>query len=294
MANRFEGLTHSEAAALAARHKLRRLGARPRLASYVKALVRRRHFIWYLASSGAMGRNQGSYLGQIWAVLNPLLMFAVLWLVFGQMLETTRGTDDFISFLAVGTFMFGFMAAGVTAGSKAISSRLSLVRALEFPRAVLPTAVTLTEMILKWPAMVVMLIILLIRGNPVTWTWLGLIPVTVLMYGFTLGMAFILARLVSITPDYGNLVPIAVTLLRFVSGVFYSISAFTQDMPILNVLMSYQPFALYLSLTRGCLQEEYAGTLRWWDWGMGIFWAFAIGFVGLVYFWRAEARYGRD
>ncbi|MDR0432513.1 MAG: ABC transporter permease [Bifidobacteriaceae bacterium] len=285
-------LSHEEAAALASRHKLRRLGARPRLASYLKALVRRRHFIWYLASSGAMGRNQGSYLGQVWAVLNPLLQFSVLWLVFGIILGTREGTKDFISFLAVGTFLFGFMASGVIGGSKSISSRMALVRALEFPRAVLPTAVTLTEMIMEWPAVVVMMIILLIRGNPITWQWLGLIPVLLLMYGFTLGMAFILARIVSITPDYGNLVPIAMTLMRFVSGVFYSISTFTASLPALSVILNYQPFALYLSLARGCVQDGF--TAQWYDWAMGVFWAAAVGFIGLVYFWRAEARYGRD
>jgi teichoic acid transport system permease protein len=290
--SRYDGLSHEQAAALAARHKLRRLGARPPLVAYVKALIRRRHFIWYLASSDAMGRNQGSYLGQVWAVLNPLLQFAVLWLVFGIILKTREGTGDFISFLAVGTFLFGFMSSGVVGGSKSISGRLTLVRALEFPRAVLPTAVTLTEMIMEWPAVVVMMIILVIRGNPITWRWLGLIPVLMLMYAFTLGMAFVLARIVSVTPDYANLVPIAMTLMRFVSGVFYSISTFTAQMPLLSVVLSYQPFALYLSLARGCVQEGF--TAGWVDWGMGIFWAGAALFLGLVYFWRAEARYGRD
>jgi teichoic acid transport system permease protein len=291
-AHRYSGLNHEQAAALAARHKLRRLGARPRFAPYIKALIRRRHFIWYLASSDALRRNQGSYLGQVWAIMNPLLHFAVLWFVFGQLLKTREGTGDFISFLAVGTFLFGFMASGVVGGSKSISSRLPLVRALEFPRAVLPTSVTLTEMIMEWPAIVVMIIILLIRGNHLSWTWLGLIPVLVLMYGFTLGMAFILARVVSITPDYGNLVPIVMTLLRFVSGVFYSIAAFAGEFPLISTIMSYQPFALYLSLARGCVQNGFTST--WLDWGLGVMWAVVFGIIGLVYFWRAEARYGRD
>jgi teichoic acid transport system permease protein len=147
-------------------------------------------------------------------------------------------------------------------------------------------------MIMEWPAVVVMMIILVIRGNPITWRWLGLIPVLLLMYGFTLGMAFILARIVSVTPDYANLVPIVMTLMRFVSGVFYSIATFTAQMPLLSAVLSYQPFALYLSLARGCVQKGF--TAEWYDWGMGLFWAGFVGFVGLIYFWRAEARYGRD
>jgi teichoic acid transport system permease protein len=56
--------------------------------------------------------------------------------------------------------------------------------------------------------------------------------------------------------------------------------------------MSYQPFALYLSLARGCVQDGFTAT--WLDWGLGVAWAAVIGFIGVVYVWRAEARYGRD
>ncbi|MDR0504451.1 MAG: hypothetical protein LBG70_01395, partial [Bifidobacteriaceae bacterium] len=147
-------LSAQQAAELATQHGLRRLGARPRLDDYIKALWRRRHFISTLATSDAMGRNQGSYLGQLWAVLNPLLQFAVFFVVFGLGLRGMRdGTGDFIAYLIIGTFLFGFMSSGLTSGSKAISGRLGLVRALDFPRAVLPISILLTELIMIWPAL---------------------------------------------------------------------------------------------------------------------------------------------
>jgi teichoic acid transport system permease protein len=288
-----EPLSHREAAELASRFNLRKLGARPAVAQYVEALYRRRHFIWALASSDAYGRNQGSYLGQLWGVLNPLLHFAVFWIVFGIGLRTGAGTQDFISYLAVGTFLYGFVAAGLNQGCKAVSQRLALVRALEFPRAVLPISVTLTEMIMVWPALVVMVVILLLRGNPLGWSWLGLIPLVGLMYVFTLGCTFFLARLVAFTPDYQNLVPVATTMLRFVSGVFYDIAVFAAAFPTaLRVVFEYQPFSLYLTLARSCVMPTF--TSQPWEWALGAGWAaLAFGF-GFIFFWGAEARYGRE
>jgi teichoic acid transport system permease protein len=285
-------LTHEEAAALAARHSLRRLGARPPLRAYIRALVRRRHFIWALASSDALGRNQGSYLGQLWGVVNPLLQFSVFFLVFGYVLKMNKGVDDFVSYLAVGTFLFGFMASGLTVGSKAVVSRLQLVRALEFPRAVLPISVTLTEMIMMWPALVVMLVIVLARGHRPTWTWFLLIPDVALMYLFTLGCALALARIVSATPDFANLVPVATSLLRFMSGVFYNITQFTKAGSLVGILLTAQPFAVYLELARGALLTGYP--VQSWHWFLAVGWAALSLVIGFVFFWRAEARYGRD
>jgi teichoic acid transport system permease protein len=287
-------LTHREAAALAAKHGLRKLGARPAIGTYVRSLIRRRSFIWFLASSDAYGRNQGSYLGQLWAILNPLLNFAVMWFIFGGILQTDRGTGDFISYLAVGTFLFGFMSSALTQCSKVMTTRTQLIRALEFPRASLPMSVTFAELIMVWPATIVMLIILLIRGQIPHWTWLGLIPVFAMMYLFTLGVGFMLARICSITPDFANLVPIAMGLLRFVAGVMFSIPAM---MPLwmpaaLEWILINEPFHLFLLLARSCTIDGISATPA--DWALGLGWAVFFAVAGFLYFWRDEARYGRD
>ncbi|MDR0366563.1 MAG: hypothetical protein LBH68_07050, partial [Bifidobacteriaceae bacterium] len=151
-------LASADAADLASRYGLRKLGARPRLGPYTASLWRRRDFTWQLATSDAYGKNQGSYLGQLWGVLKPLLQVGVFYVVFGMIITGAKqGIEDFVSYLVIGTFLFEFIASGLNNGGRAIASKVKLVRALEFPRAVLPISVTLTEMIMMWPAMVIML-----------------------------------------------------------------------------------------------------------------------------------------
>jgi teichoic acid transport system permease protein len=286
-------LSSAEAAALAQRHGLRRLGARPRLGAYTASIWRRRDFAWELARSDAYGKNQGSYLGQLWGVLKPLLQVGVFYVVFGIVITgASRGVEDFLSYLVIGTFLFEFMASGLNNAGRAIASKIKLVRALEFPRAVLPISVTLTELIMMWPAMVIMLVIVVAKGHRPTWSWLLLVPAVALVYMFVLGCGCFLARVVSATPDLGNLVPIFTQLARYVSGVFFSLEVLAAGFGVLGQLAIYEPFALYLRLARSAvLAEVQAGPA---EWGLGAAYAAVALGAGYVYFWLAEARYGRD
>jgi teichoic acid transport system permease protein len=286
-------LDSADAAALASRHGLRKLGARPRIGPYTVSIWRRRDFTWELARSDAYGKNQGSYLGQLWGVLKPLLQVGVFYVVFGIIItEASRGVADFLSYLVIGTFLFEFMASGLNNGGRAIASKVKLVRALEFPRAVLPISVTLTELIMMWPALAIMLVIVTAKGHRPTWSWLALIPAVALVYMFVLGCGFFLARVVSATPDLGNLVPIATQLARYVAGVFFPLELLATGFGLLGQLAIYEPFAVYLRLARSAiLPEVHAGGL---DWGLGAAYSLVALIAGYVFFWLAEARYGRD
>ncbi|MDR1800099.1 MAG: ABC transporter permease [Bifidobacteriaceae bacterium] len=287
-------LSSAAAAALAAKYGLRRIGARPPLGAYTASLWRRRDFTWTLATSDAYGKNQGSYLGQVWGVLKPLLQFGVFFVVFGLLMPagTRAGIGDFLSYLVIGTFLFEFMASGLNNSGRAIAAKIKLVRALEFPRAVLPISVTCTELIMMWPATLVMLAIVLVRGHYPTWRWLLLPCAIALIYLFVLGCGFFLARIVSATPDLGNLVPIATQLLRFVAGVFFSIETLAADFGWLGQAAILEPFALYLRLARSTLMAEVHASGA--DWAMGVGYALVVLVSGYIYFWLAEARYGRD
>jgi teichoic acid transport system permease protein len=194
--------------------------------------------------------------------------------------------------LVIGTFLFEFIASGLNNGGRAIASKVKLVRALEFPRAVLPISVTLTEMIMMWPAMIIMMMIVMIKGHRPAWTWLELIPAVALIYIFVLGCGFFLARVVSATPDLGNLVPIVTQLARFVAGVFFSIETLAANLGALGTIAIYEPFALYLRLARGAILPEVSTSLG--DWGLGVLYSAVALIGGYIYFWWAEARYGRD
>jgi teichoic acid transport system permease protein len=284
-------LDAGEAEAMAEEYGLRRIGVRPRLGAYLRDLWARRHFIRVLATSMAYARNQKNYLGQLWAVINPLLNAVVYFLIFGVILQTNRGVENFVAFLTIGVFMFGFSASSITTGSKAITGHLGLVRSLRFPRAVLPLAVVFTELIELLPALAVMCGIVLLTGEPITADWLLFPVVVVLQWMFNTGCALVAVRMVAWVRDVLNLIPLALRFLRYGSGVFFNISAYVGD-NWLGVVMEYQPLAVYLTLARSTLMSE--GAHDPVAWAVGIGWAVLFLVGGFLLFWQAEERYGRD
>lgn len=285
-------LSSAEATRLAEAHGLREVGTRPPFGSYLKSIWARRAFLWTLARAHSRAKHQGHRLGQVWSVLNPLLLVLSYYLVFGLLIKTPMGAGNRVAFLSIGVILFSVAASVVTSGSRSIVNNTSLMRSLHFPRAMLPISVALTELIASLPACAVLFGLVLLTGETPTWTWL-LLPVAMTGQMLILtGIALIGARIVHLSTDLGNLIPVLIRVLRYVSGVFFSINHVATEGP-LRAVLNYQPFALPLTTAREALLEgpDYAIVPQHWI-ALGA-WAVGLLVVGLVVFWQDEARYGR-
>jgi teichoic acid transport system permease protein len=276
-------------AALAYEYGLKKVGGRPRLGKYLTQVWDRRHFAISLARGKAYSRNQGNYLGQLWAVLTPLLWAALYFSVFGLLLTINRGIDNFATFLVTGLFLIRFMSGAMTHAASSIEKNSNLISSLQFPRALIPISSAMADFLTLLPSIAVLLVIALITGEPIRWQILLLAPAVVLAYVFATGLAFFSARLVAEVSDLQNLTPFINRLLFYVSGVLFSIDRYGNGW--FGTSMKHQPFAVYLELGRGSLLHTFPVDPVMWVWG--VFWAVATCGLGFIYFWRAEAKYGR-
>lgn len=288
-------LPEDEAAALAARHGLSRVGQRPRLGRYLRDVWRCRHLIWVMAKGEVVSQHRDNYLGLLWSVLNPILVGVAYYLIFGILFSLRDDVENFVGFLTIGLFTFTFLASVLTTGSKVLLGKVGMMRSLAFPRAILPIVAVLSSFISNLPAFLVLMVIALLTGEPVTWSWL-LYPVALLIVGvMVLGLAMIVARVVHAVRDLANLVPVVVRLLRYASGVFFSIEArfaAVDGAPAwLGAAMELQPAAISLTLTRQTILSEFP--LQWTTWAVATGWAVLLLVVGVLVFWRGEGTYGR-
>lgn len=284
-------LSAADAAALARRHGLTELGSRPPFGRYLRDLWRRRSFLWTLSQAEAAQKNAEDRLGALWTLLNPLFLVVSYFLIFGLLLKTRAGVDNFIAFLSIGVVVFGFSSAAITRGSRAIIGNTGLVRALRFPRAILPISVTLTEFLMTLPALVVLLVLVVVTGEPISWHWL-LLPVALLLQtGILTGLVLMGARLLNVSRDLGNLIPVFIRLMRYVSGVFFSIDHYARNHESVRLALNLQPLALPNTLVRQALMAEYP--IVWSYWAAAFGWALVLLAAGVWLFWWDEARYGR-
>lgn len=289
-----EGLSPAQ---LAEKYGLTVSGARPGLTAYVRQLWGRRHFIVAFSRAKLTAQYSQAKLGQVWQVATPLLNALVYYLIFGLILGTRKGMsqDVFIPFLVTGVFVFTFTQSSVMAGVRAISGNLGLVRALHFPRASLPISFSLQQLQQLLFSMVVLVAVAVAFGSYPTLSWLLVIPALVLQFCFNTGLALVMARLGSKTPDLAQLMPFVMRTWMYASGVMFSITVMLQDKPqwIANVLQ-YNPAAVYMDLVRFALIDGYgAENLPAHVWAVATAWALVVGALGFVYFWKAEERYGR-
>lgn len=259
------------------------------LVPYLQTTWARRRYIWYVATSDLKGRQMNSVLGNVWYLLNPILQIGVYFLVFGVLLDTKRGIDNFLTFLTIGTLVFTFIQRSAVSGSKAITSNLGLVRAVAFPRVVLPLTTTLTEFLAMAPSIVVIAAAALVTGEVPHPRWLLLVPVLLVATVFNAGLGMITARAASRLRDVQQILPFMFRLLFYSSGVLFSAEAYVSGRYAWLFILN--PVYCILTVSRWTIfGGDLDGTLL----VSGSVWAVVVVVAGFAFFRRAEATYGRE
>jgi teichoic acid transport system permease protein len=277
------------------------LGNHPRLLDYLRQVLARRQFIYHLAAGELRSQHLNTLLGNIWHVLNPLLLIAVYYLIFGVLFapsETQLVSENvsYIAFLSVGVFTFGFVQRCLTNGANAIVSNTSLIRSLQFPRAVLPIATVTKETLSFGSSLAVLIGVLLLAGQRPNWGWLAFPVVFAVMALFGLGGAFAMARLADQVRDIKNVLPFAFRLAFYLSGVLFSVDQVVRGRPALEPLadlLLINPFYVFISLARVYLLGPALNSDVAVLWVSAASWTIGLLVGGAIFFLRAEKRYGR-
>ncbi|KUG58484.1 hypothetical protein AVL62_11330 [Serinicoccus chungangensis] len=269
------------------------IGQRPTLASYLRQLWQRRHFITAEARTKAFSGNRDLLLGNLWLIGVPILQGLAYYLIFGLILNTSRGIDNFTGFLLVGVFLFRFTAGSMQQGITVMSQNKGIVGAFTFPRAAIPLSALLRETLSMFPVLVTMALLLLVvpPGTQVTWTWLLFPAVFVLQAMFNLGITMYTARLGAALPDLRNLTAFIVRIWFYSSGVFFAIDRFVTD-PLWQAILQANPLYLVLDMSRDLLLYDTVPSLENWMF-LGL-WAAITPILGFWYFWRGEETYGQQ
>ena len=283
--------------------ELTRVLSRPPMAEYLRRLLRRRHFIMADARAKVEAGNRTNLLGSVWLVLNPLLDGIVYFAIFGLILQSSRGIENFPGYLIIGVFLFQFTTRCLVQGSRSVISGKSMIRSFAFPRASLPVATIIRETLSFVPALITMLVLVLAMPslmpalNPnadaielhVTWRWLLLPLIFALQFALNLGLALFTARLTARIPDLTQVISIVVRFWLYGSAVFFSIDRFAA-FPAMQDLMRVNPMYIVLDMARDSLL--YSTTPSWTSWTLLSVWAIGLLVAGMVFFWRGEESYG--
>ncbi|MDW3216954.1 MAG: ABC transporter permease [Ilumatobacteraceae bacterium] len=260
-----------------------------RLPSYLRGIWERRHYISYVSKAALRTRQINSVLGNLWHLLNPLLQIGVFFLFFGLVLDTTRGVDNFLGYLSIGIFVYSYSQKCAITGARSLVKYRGLMKMVSFPRATLPITTTVTEALATIPPFAVMFVVALLTGEPVSASWLLVIPFFVVQTAFNAGLAMITARSVSHLADVQQVLPFIFRLGFYFSGVLFNVNAYV-DGKSYEIIFRLNPLYCFLEIYRGAVLE---GNVI--DWQLAMIagaWSAVLLVGGLWWFRRAEDSYG--
>jgi teichoic acid transport system permease protein len=231
---------------------LRDVGERQYLDAYLRDIWNRREFAVAVPVGQLRSQHVNTFLGNVWLVLNPLLQMIVYYVLFGVILHTDRGIAHYLAFLAIGVFVFQNTQRCVQAGALSIRANEGLIRAIYFPRAILPISTVIGQTITFGASGVTMIAITLATGVLPKPTWVLIFPIVAWQMLFNVGAAFWTARIADKYPDFTNFLPHAFRIVLYLSGIMYSVDRFIHS-PLTRRLFEANPMYSFVSLARGAI-----------------------------------------
>lgn len=215
-------------------------------------LVRHWPLVQQLTRRAVTGRYRGSVFGIAWTLVVPLFMLAVYTFVFGSVLRVRWGGAqqnnlDFASVLFAGMILHGMLSECLARAPSLITGNVQFVKKVVFPLEILPWVSVLTALFQAAVSLAILVLYLGFTQFELHWTVI-FVPVVVLpLLIVALGASWGLAALSVYLRDIGQLIGILITVLLFLSPIFYPIDA----LPVqLRELIYLNPLTLIVEQLR--------------------------------------------
>lgn len=169
-------------------------------------------------------RYQGSMLGMAWSVLRPLMLFAVMYVVFVRFLRFGAGIPHFAVSLLLAQTLWSFFQEATSQGMRAIVDRGDLLRKINFPKYIVVISSTVSAFINLLISLAVVFIFMIINGVEFRWTVI-LFPLLIIeLYVFALAIAFLLSTLYVKFRDIGHIWDVIMQIWFYLTPIIYPLS----------------------------------------------------------------------
>jgi teichoic acid transport system permease protein len=194
----------------------------PPLGAYLRSLWARRSFIAEFSRSELREQNYGSVFGQLWLVLNPLLLsgvyFLLIYIIGGQSDSTRYGH------LTASLFLFYLVSNSLTGGVKSITAGQRLILNTAFPRIMLPISAMVIALFKFVPTLAVFFVMRTVLGLDYSWQMFWAIPVILIALLMGLGMAILISCINVYFRDIASFLPYMTRSLLYLSPILYQAS----------------------------------------------------------------------
>jgi len=220
-----------------------------------KSLWINRSLIYTLTKREVIGRYRGSMVGILWSFFNPVMMLLVYTFVFSVVFQArwNSGSDSKIEFALVlfaGLLVFNLFAECISRSTNLVVNNVNYVKKVVFPLEILPWVIFGAAFFHFLISLCVWLTAYIIFFG-VPHATVIFLPVVIIPFMLILiGLILFLSALGVFLRDLPQMIGIIITVLMFLSPIFYPASALPQKF---QVLLSLNPLTPIIEMTRQVL-----------------------------------------
>ncbi|EKE20496.1 MAG: hypothetical protein ACD_7C00551G0005 [uncultured bacterium] len=232
-----------------------------------------RELIWILAKTDFKLRYHGSVLGYLWALLKPLLTFAVLNFVFSSMFNPRgAGISDYSLQLLVALMMFYFFSEGTSAGMGSLLSKAQLVTKIYVPRWTIILASTINATLIFLMNLLVIAFFFAVKGFMPSLAAIGMFLLfSVFIYIIVLSFALVTAPLYVKFRDLAMIWEVLIMIILYASPIIYPLTTLPAQY---HKFILLNPLAFIIHFTKESMLNDHFASLSQY----GIFIAIVFGF----------------
>ena len=261
----------------------------PPLVPYFRELWHRRAFAAEMSRATMRGANTTTFFGQLWLVLNPLLLAGVYYLL----VTVIRGQHDpvFFTHLCLGLFAFNLVSTAVTSGATSVTSSGKLLMNTPFPRLLIPLSAVRTAFFRFLPTVPVYLLFHLIF---LTRMWHPKMLLSLYFLGtmvlFAMGCAAFFAAVQVYFRDTSSFLPYFVRIWMYLSPVLWAPEQIAVLLsPVLLTLIQLNPMYSMLGGYAELLQDT--GFPPFYMWVTAGVWSVVTAVIGFLFFMSREREF---
>ena len=256
----------------------------PPLRKYWRSLWSRRTFISEYSRSELREQHFDSIFGQLWLILNPLMLSAVYFLLI-VIIGGSGGVTRY-GHLTASLFLFYLVSNSLTGGVKSVTAGQRLILNTAFPRMMLPISATVIAFFKFIPTLFVFMIMRTVLGLPFGWEMLWSIPIILIALIFSLGVAILISTINVYFRDIASFLPYLTRTFLYLSPILYEASALK---PQLRMFQNFNP--LFSLLESWSLSIVHAQTPNLASMLTALAWAVGVLLIGTYFFLSREREF---
>lgn len=241
-----------------------------------RELYQSRELIWKLAKNDFKKRYAGSYLGFLWALVQPVVTVLMYWIVFDVVFDTrsqlvASGVEvPYVLFLTAGLVPWFYFSEAITNGTNALLEYSYLVKKVVFKISILPIIKLIAATFIHGFFVLVLLVIAMFYGYTPTVYTLQIFYYSFCLFILVLAMSYCTCAIVVFFRDLSQIISIGLQVGMWATPILWNIGMLENYPPIVITLFKLNPLVYIVNGYRSAIYEQswffehfYSSTYFW-------------------------------